>query len=74
MKQSFKIILYLIFYLLFLSDSSFAYFDPGTGAYFLQAIIAILSAVVFYLFHPILFLKRIFEKIKKKFFQKKEAK
>jgi len=46
------------------AKSSYAYFDPGTGAFVVQAIIAFLAAIAFYLGYPIRFIKNIYQKIK----------
>lgn len=59
--------LYLYFYLLVTSSN--AYFDPGTGAFILQAVITFLAAIVFYLGYPIRYIKQLY----KKFFKKEEA-
>ena len=37
---------------------AFAYIDPGTGAYVVQSVIAVCSAVVFYVSHPIRLIER----------------
>ena len=58
------LILFLYFFLL--GSISYAYFDPGTGAFVLQAIIAFLAAVVFYLGYPIRYIKQLYKKIFKK--------
>jgi hypothetical protein len=41
---------------------TFAYIDPGSGSYLIQAFIALLSAGVFYLRHPIEFIKKLIKK------------
>ena len=48
---------------------AYAYFDPGSGAFIIQAIIALFAAITFYLGYPIRVLKKIFRKIKKIFFK-----
>jgi|TARA_Y100000389_G_scaffold200447_1_gene240880 hypothetical protein len=60
--------LFLIIFLYFiiLGSSSHAYFDPGTGAFVLQAIITFFAAVVFYLGYPIRYIKQLYKKIFKK--------
>jgi hypothetical protein len=63
-----------IFILLFFcsySEYSYAYFDPGTGAFIVQAILAFFAAVAFYLGYPIRLFKKLILKIKEKFFKKK---
>ena len=52
-----------------LNNSAYAYFDPGSGAFIIQAIIALLAAITFYLGYPIRVLKKIYRKIKKIFFK-----
>lgn len=46
---------------------TFAYFDPGTGAYLVQGLIAFIAAVFFYLRHPIEYIKKLFKDLKGKF-------
>ena len=71
MKVFNKIFFFVFFNLIFISKISYAYFDPGTGAYIVQAIIAFFAAIVFYLGYPIIILKKIVKKIKQKFSKKK---
>tara|TARA_B100001123_G_C15332708_1_gene1031785 strand:+ start:4122 stop:4352 length:231 start_codon:yes stop_codon:yes gene_type:complete len=54
---------------LLISSPSYAYFDPGSGAFIIQAIIALFAAITFYLGYPIRVLKKIIIKIKKIFFK-----
>ena len=49
---------------------SYAYFDPGTGMFILQALIALISGFFFYLMNPKLLLKKIKEKIQSVFSNK----
>jgi hypothetical protein len=42
-----------------LPETSFAYVDPGTGAYVVQALVALAGAAVFYVTHPLELLRRI---------------
>ena len=66
----------LIFFTLLIymhSSPSYAYFDPGTGMFILQALIALISGFFFYLMNPKLLLKKIKEKIYS-LFSKKETK
>lgn len=39
---------------------AFAYIDPGTGAYVVQAVLALFATVTFYVTHPGRLLKRVF--------------
>ena len=55
----------IIFYLIF-QTQAFAYIDPGTGAFIIQTLIAVMGAIVFYLGYPIRLLKRFFKKKKDK--------
>ena len=41
-----KIILFIFFYFITFISESFAYFDPGTGAFLVKAILGFLAAVV----------------------------
>ena len=61
------LILYLYFFLLV--SNAYAYFDPGTGAFILQAIISFLAAIVFYLGYPVRYIKQLY----KKFFKKNQV-
>ena len=63
-----NLFLILYFYFFFLVSNYYAYFDPGTGAFILQAIITFLAAIVFYLGYPIRYIKQLY----KKFFKKNE--
>ena len=74
MRKLLKIILLSIVSLVFFSKISFAYFDPGTGAFIVQAIIAFFSALIFYLGYPFVKLKKILEKIIKKILKKSKSK
>ena len=49
---------------------SYAYFDPGTGAFIVQAIIAFFAAIAFYLGYPIRLIKSFYQKIKLKLSKK----
>ncbi len=48
--------------------NAYAYFDPGTGLFIIQGIIAIFGVIIFYLGYPI----RLFRKIMNKFKSKSE--
>ncbi len=61
-----KLFLILFLYFFPLGSSSYAYFDPGTGSFILQAIITFFAAVVFYLGYPIRYIKQLYKKIFKK--------
>ncbi len=56
-----KIILTLI--IVCFSQPSFAYIDPFTGSFIIQAILAFFATVVFYLGYPILIIKKIYKKL-----------
>jgi len=71
MKIFKKILFFVIINLIFINKTSYAYFDPGTGAFIVQSIIAFFAAIIFYLGYPITMLKKIVKKIKQKFFKKK---
>lgn len=45
------------------SPTAFAYIDPGSGAYIIQAVIALFGAAAFYLRHPIESIKALIRKI-----------
>ena len=74
MNELIKIILILILSFVFFHKTAFAYFDPGTGAYIIQAFIALFSVIIFVVFHPIDSIKKALEKIREKFSKKKETK
>jgi hypothetical protein len=59
-----KIILTLI--IVCFSQPCFAYIDPFTGSFIIQAILAFFAAVIFYLGYPILVIKKIYNKLSKK--------
>ncbi len=54
------------FWLITFPSLAFAYIDPGAASYFIQALIALLSAGVFYLRHPIESIKKLFKSIFKR--------
>ena len=62
MKQKFVLILAMVCF----SQPGFAYIDPFTGSFIIQAILAFFAAVVFYLGYPILIIKKIYNKLSKK--------
>ncbi|MCE4538162.1 hypothetical protein LXT12_12965 [Pelomonas sp. P7] len=45
---------------------AFAYVDPGTGAYLVQALIAMVVAVLAYIRHPIKTLRTLWERLRRK--------
>ena len=51
---------------LLLPINAYAYFDPGTGSYIIQIILAFLASCYFFITNPIKFIKNYFKKIKKK--------
>ena len=68
-KKIKKIFFKFIILLLLSNNSAYAYFDPGSGAFIIQAIIALFAAITFYLGYPIRLLKKMISKIKKIFFK-----
>ena len=63
-KQELKVILTLV--IVCFSQPSFAYIDPFTGSFIIQAIIAFFVTVAFYLGYPIRLIKKIYNKLSKK--------
>ena len=61
----------LILFIFFITPV-FAYFDPGSGAFIIQAIIAFFAAISFYLGYPIRIIKRFFSYLKSKILKKKD--
>ena len=55
------------------AQNAFAYFDPGTGAFIVQAIIAFFAAIAFYLGYPIRLIKNFYQKIKLKLSKNKKS-
>lgn len=49
-----------------LPQTSFAYVDPGTGAYVVQALVALAGATVFYITHPLELLRRVKRRLLKR--------
>ena len=64
-------LLNIFIFSLFDTQNAHAYFDPGTGAFIVQAIIAFFAAITFYLGYPIRLIKNIYQKIKLKLSKKK---
>ena len=56
---------YLLFFFLF-TTKGFAYFDPGTGSYIIQLIIAFLASCYFFITNPIKFIKEKIKNLKEK--------
>jgi hypothetical protein len=52
--------------ILCLPQTSFAYVDPGTGAYVVQALVALAGATIFYITHPLELLRRVKTKLLKR--------
>lgn len=48
------------------TSPAYAYIDPGSSAYFIQALVALVAAVVFYIRHPVTLIKDLFKKIFRK--------
>ena len=65
-----KIIITLL--LLVYSQSAYAYVDPGMGSAFIQLIVALVSAIAFYISYTLGLIKKTLNNIKK--FFKKESK
>ena len=61
-----KLILPTILILLIPLTNSYAYLDPGTGGFIIQAILALGATIVFYLGYPVRIIKSFFNKIFKK--------
>tara|TARA_Y100001935_G_C17196966_1_gene453016 strand:- start:81 stop:326 length:246 start_codon:yes stop_codon:yes gene_type:complete len=64
-KLNIKVILKLIFLNFFLSNSAYAYLDPGTGSFILQAIIAFFAAALAFMSGAWIKIKMFFEKLLK---------
>ena len=62
MKQKFVLILAMVCF----SQPGFAYIDPFTGSFIIQAILAFFVTVAFYLGYPIRLIKKIYNKLSKK--------
>ena len=65
-----KIIITLL--LLVYSQNAYAYVDPGMGSAFIQLIVALVSAIAFYISYTLGLIKKTLKNIKK--FFKKESK
>ena len=62
MKQKFDLNLAMVCF----SQPGFAYIDPFTGGFIIQAILAFFATVAFYLGYPIRIIKKIYNKLSKK--------
>ncbi len=62
MKRKFVLILAIVCF----SQPGFAYIDPFTGGFIIQAILAFFATVAFYLGYPIRIIKKIYNKLSKK--------
>lgn len=62
MKRKFVLILAIVCF----SQPGFAYIDPFTGSFIIQAILAFFATVAFYLGYPIRIIKKIYNKLSKK--------
>jgi hypothetical protein len=58
--------LFVFIFLIGFTSPAYAYIDPGSSAYLIQALVALVAAVVFYIRHPITLIKDLFKKIFKK--------
>ena len=56
----------VLFLLFIFSSNSYAYIDPGTGSFIIQAILALGASIIFYLGYPVRIIKSFFNKIFKK--------
>jgi len=59
-------ITYLLLAQFLITNYAFAYVDPGAGTFILQAIVAFLGVIAFYLGYPIRVIKSLFNKMRKK--------
>ena len=60
-----KKIIYLLFFILS-STNAYSYFDPGSGSYLVQLILAFIASCFVFFKNPIMFIKQYFKKNKKK--------
>ena len=68
------IIIILFFSIIFFTGNAFAYLDPGSGAFIIQAIVALFAAIVLYVSRPIIYVKKIIKVIKNKVFRRSRKK
>ncbi len=64
--------LILLCFVLLIPDIAFAYIDPGTGSFILQAIIAFLASVAVFFGYQLKIAKSFFKKLFKKKDEKQE--
>lgn len=64
-KNLTKIIFFIFIITLIKPENSYAYFDPGTGSYIVQLLLAFLASCYVFISNPIKFLKEYFKKNKK---------
>lgn len=64
--KSIRFTFLILIFFLGLNSYSYAYIDPGTGAFIIQSILAIFGSIIFYLGYPVRIVKNIFNKIFKK--------
>ena len=65
-NNSIKLFYFILIFLMSAISNSYAYIDPGTGSFIIQAILAIASAIFFYMGYPIRIVKKFFQNIFKK--------
>lgn len=69
-KQCFQRIIqvspFVIIFSIGFTSPAYAYIDPGSSAYLIQALVALVAAVAFYIRHPVTLIKDLFKKIFKK--------
>lgn len=53
----------LTIFTFFISTDLLAYWDPGTGSFIIQAIVALFGAIVVYISYPLRIIKNFFGKI-----------
>ena len=58
-------IFFLLLFILF-PASAYSYFDPGSGSYLIQLILAFIVSCFVFFKNPIMFIKHYFKKDKKK--------
>ena len=61
-KKNIVFLLLFVFYPL----NAYSYFDPGSGSYLIQLIIAFIASCFVFFKNPIMFIKHYFKKNKKK--------
>ena len=63
--MNFKNLITFVFVILF-PTKAFSYFDPGSGSYIIQLIIAFIASCYFFITNPIQSIKNFINKFKKK--------